>query len=237
MAAFALQRPAWHGAVARPHDGRAACAPRVGASPYAWVAQSLLSSAALGAQAWAADWPQWRGPNRDGISAETARCLAPRAGRRWPGKYRAWATGARPPQFPTAVFSSKASAESRGHGTTGAFGMHIRDMRVFRQVSLKPGLSSSLQSGVRRPFRPLRPGLSASLRCCGRNLHQPSESRRHGGCTDDRAGSHQPFPASIHLQIQTFQCARTEQLEIARFGENDFVHGLGPIHHKHRVAN
>jgi hypothetical protein len=39
------------------------------------------------------------------------------------------------------------------------------------------------------------------------------------------------------LQIQTFQSARTEQLEIACFGENDFVHGLGLIHHKHGVAN
>jgi hypothetical protein len=39
------------------------------------------------------------------------------------------------------------------------------------------------------------------------------------------------------LQIQTFQSARTEQLEIACFGENGFVHGLGLIHHKHGVAN
>jgi hypothetical protein len=39
------------------------------------------------------------------------------------------------------------------------------------------------------------------------------------------------------LQIQTFQSARTEQLEIACFGENDFVHGLGLIHHQHGVAN
>jgi hypothetical protein len=39
------------------------------------------------------------------------------------------------------------------------------------------------------------------------------------------------------LQIQTFQSARTERLEIAYFGENDFIHGLGLIHHKHGVAN
>jgi hypothetical protein len=39
------------------------------------------------------------------------------------------------------------------------------------------------------------------------------------------------------LQIQTFQSARTEQLEIPCFGENDFVYGLGAIHHKHGVAN
>ena len=39
------------------------------------------------------------------------------------------------------------------------------------------------------------------------------------------------------MKIQTFQSARTEQLEIACFGENDFVHGLGLIHRKHGVAN
>jgi len=30
------------------------------------------------------------------------------------------------------------------------------------------------------------------------------------GCTDDRTGSHKPFPASIHFQIQAFQSARAE---------------------------
>ena len=39
------------------------------------------------------------------------------------------------------------------------------------------------------------------------------------------------------MQIQTFQSARAEQLEIAGFGENDFVHGLRLIHLKYGVAN
>jgi hypothetical protein len=39
------------------------------------------------------------------------------------------------------------------------------------------------------------------------------------------------------LQIQTFQSARAEQLEIACFGENNFVHGLRFIHSEYGVAN
>lgn len=106
-----------------------------------------------------------------------------------------------------------------------------------KEYSLGLRYSSSFHSGVPRLFRLLRPGLSASLRRPRRDLHQPSESRRHRGCTHYRAGCYQPFPPSIHLQIQTFKSARTEQLEIARLGENNFDHGLGLIHQKHGVAN
>jgi len=39
------------------------------------------------------------------------------------------------------------------------------------------------------------------------------------------------------LQVQTFQRARAEQLEIACFGEDDFIHGLRLIHLKYGIAN
>jgi hypothetical protein len=68
-------------------------------------------------------------------------------------------------------------------------------------------------------------------------MHQLSESGRHGGCTDDRTGSHQPFPARIHLQVQTFQRTCAEQLEIASFSKDNFVHGLRLIHFQYGIAN
>jgi hypothetical protein len=64
-----------------------------------------------------------------------------------------------------------------------------------------------------------------------------SESRRHGRCTDDRTGSHQPFPARIDLQVQTFQGARAEQLEIAPFGKDDLIHRLRLIYPKYGIAD
>jgi hypothetical protein len=64
-----------------------------------------------------------------------------------------------------------------------------------------------------------------------------SESRRHGRCTDDRTGSNQPFPARIHLQVQTFQRARAEQLEIAPFGKDYLIHRLRFIDPKYGIAD
>ena len=106
-------------------------------------------------------------------------------------------------------------------------------------MKLKPGIWPLIELSIWCPEAFLA-SLSGSFRESSvprGDLHQSSESGRHGGCTDDRAGSHQPFPASIHLQIQAFQSARTGQLEIACLGENNFVHRLGLIHHKHGLAN
>src|ERR1017187_219666 len=88
-----------------------------------------------------------------------------------------------------------------------------------------------------RLLGPLRSGSSGSLRCLRWDLHEMSESRRHGRCTDDRTGSHQPFPARIHVQVQTFQRARAEQLEIALFGKDDLIHRLRLIDPKYGIAD
>jgi hypothetical protein len=88
----------------------------------------------------------------------------------------------------------------------------IQGLTSGEQVEAASCHSSSFQPGDPRPFGPLRPSLFTRLRCPGGDLHQPSESRRNGSCTDYRTGNHQPFPASIHLQIQTFQSAGTEEL-------------------------
>jgi len=64
-----------------------------------------------------------------------------------------------------------------------------------------------------------------------------SESRRHSRRTDEWTGSHQPFPARIHLQVQTFQSARTEQLEVAPFGKDDLIHRLRLIDRKYGIAD
>jgi hypothetical protein len=70
-----------------------------------------------------------------------------------------------------------------------------RDAVLARGAQAPRRHSSCFGSGNPRLFRPVRSGLSRNLWGFRRDLHQQSESRRDGGGTDDRTGSHQPFPA------------------------------------------
>jgi len=96
---------------------------------------------------------------------------------------------------------------------------------------------SRFQFRASEPLGPLRLGFYPCPWISRTDLHQTSESRRDGGGTEDRAGTYQSLPARIHVQIQAFQRTRSEQLEIASFGKNNFVHGLRLIHRQYGIAN
>ena len=115
---------------------------------------------------------------------------------------------------------------------------HLSATGVMRQVNLKPGIWPLIFTLASRG------GFGFFVRVFPRVFGVPGGTstgcpKRGGTAAALTIGpaTTQPFPASIHLQIQTFQSARTKQLEIACFGEYDFIHGLGLVHRKHSAAN
>ena len=81
-------------------------------SPAADTAQKVFTGTGGTIKSGPGDWPQWRGPNRDGLSAETGILRKwPQAGRRCSGTSTPWAAAS--PASPSSAIASTPWATGR----------------------------------------------------------------------------------------------------------------------------